>query len=259
MSAFFSAIILAIVQGLTEWLPVSSSGHLVLFHEIMRYEPNLLFDVTLHFGTLLAVFVYFGKDIMEITEAILKGKFKSEKGRLGLLIITASIPAGVIGILFRDFFESAFSSLYVVAFGFGITGILLIITSLDFKRSVKDIPGYFDAFLIGAAQAFAILPGVSRSGSTISVGILRGLNTKDAMRFSFLMSIPVIFGAGIAEIGNNRLPSEMIWATLVSFLVGLATIHFLLKFVSKSKKNLRWFALYLILLALGIFYYLLMY
>jgi undecaprenyl-diphosphatase len=256
MDNFISAIILAIVQGLTEWLPVSSSGHLVLFQEIINYHPGLLFDVAVHFGTLMAVFVYFGKDIVDIIEAMLKGKWKSENGKLGLLLILATIPAAIIGILFKDLFEAAFSSLVVVAWGFGITALLLMISSLDFNFNRKKTPSWKDALWIGLAQALAILPGISRSGSTISSGLLRGLNEKSAMKFSFLMSIPVIFGAGIVEIGNQRLSPDLIWATLIAFIIGLATIHLLLKFIAKDKKNLRWFALYLILMAISIGIYL---
>jgi|SRR3989339_717731 len=259
MNDFISALILAIVQGLSEWLPISSSGHLVLFQEILNYHPGMMFDVALHFGTLMAVFVYFGREIMDIIEAVLKGKWKSDNGKMGFLIIVATIPAAVIGYLFKDFFESAFTSLAVVAWGFGITSMILFIASLDFGKNVKKNPSWVDAVWIGFAQALAIFPGISRSGSTISSGLLRGLDEKNAMKFSFLMSIPVIFGAGIVEIGNNKLPSEMIWATLLAFLVGLATIHLLLRVVARSKKNLRWFAGYALLLALGIGVYLLLF
>lgn len=259
MNEFISALILAVVQGLTEWLPVSSSGHLVLFQEILNYHPGLLFDVALHFGTLMAVFVYFGRDITQIIEALLKGNWKSQEAKFGFLIIIATIPAAIIGYLFKSTFEAAFSSLGIVALGFAITSMILFIVSLEFKANRKTIPGWFDAIWIGFAQVLAILPGISRSGSTISAGLLRGLDEKSAMKFSFLMSIPVIFGAGILEIGNSKLPSDLIWATLLAFLIGLATIHLLLKFISRSKKNLRWFALYALLLALGIVIYLILF
>ena len=258
MNEFIAALILAVVQGLTEWLPVSSSGHLVLFHNILNYNPGLAFDVALHFGTLMAVFVYFGKDIVDIIEALLKGKWKSENGKLGLLIAAATIPASIIGYLFRSVFEAAFESLAVTAAGFGITGLILLIASLDFKKNTKQTPSYLDSTLIGFAQVLAIFPGISRSGSTISAGLLRDLDEKSAMKFSFLMSIPIIFGAGILEIGNKTLSSDLLWATLAAFAVGLGTIFFLLKVISKSKKNLRWFALYVMLLALGIWIWLIL-
>jgi len=256
MENLIYALILAFVQGISEWLPISSSGHLVLFQEMLNYHPGLLFDVAVHFGTLMAVFVYFGREITDIIEALLRGRWKSDNGRLGLLILVATIPAAVIGILFRDLFESAFSSLTVVALGFGITALFLVIASFDFNLNKKKLPSWVDSLWVGLAQAVAILPGISRSGSTISSGLLKGLDEKSAMKFSFLISIPVIFGAGIVEIGNNRLTPDLIWATLLAFVIGLITIHLLLKFVAKSKKNLRWFALYLILLAIGLGIYL---
>jgi undecaprenyl-diphosphatase len=258
MNEFFIALILAIVQGLTEWLPISSSGHLVLFQNILNYHPGIAFDVALHFGTLMAVFVYFGKDIVDILEAVLKGKWKSENGKLGFLLIVATIPAALIGYLLKPLFESAFSSLLISAIGFGITGMILLIASLDFKKNTKKLSSYFDSLVIGFVQALAIFPGISRSGSTISAGLLTGLDEKAAMKFSFLMSIPIIFGAGIVEIGNNKLSPNLLWATLLAFFVGLITIHFLLRFVARDKKNLRWFAGYALILALCIFSWILL-
>ncbi len=259
MSDFISALIIAIVQGLTEWLPVSSSGHLVLFHNILGYEPGLMFDVAVHFGTLMAVFVYFGRDIVDIMEDFLKFNRKSANFRLGMLLIIGTIPAGVIGYLFRDYFEAAFSSLVVVAFGFAITAIILLIASLDLRKLTKNAEGlgWVGALGVGLSQALAIFPGISRSGSTISSGMLFGLKEKEAIKFSFLLAIPAIFGAAILEIGNNKLPPEMIWATLAAFVVGLITIHIMLKFIATNRKNLRWFALYCLTLAIALGVYLL--
>ncbi len=254
MNEFISALIMAVVQGLTEWLPVSSSGHLVVFHNILNYEVDLMFDVALHFGTLMAVFVYFGKDIIDIIEDFLKFRTKSDNFKLGLLLIVATIPAAIIGYFFESFFEAAFSSLGIVALGFAITSLALFIASLDIRKLTKkkEELGFFGALIVGCSQAIAIFPGISRSGSTISSGLLLGLKEKEAIKFSFLMAIPVIFGASILEIGNNKLPPSLIWATLAAFAVGLLTIHLMLKFVLTSRKNLRWFAVYCLLLALGI-------
>ncbi|MEK6854806.1 MAG: undecaprenyl-diphosphate phosphatase [Nanoarchaeota archaeon] len=254
MNELASAIILAIVQGITEWLPVSSSGHLVLFNKILGYKGDLLFDVALHFGTLMSVFVYFGADIVDIIRELLTGKWKSENGRLGILILIATIPAGLIGFLFRDIFESVFSNLIVVAFGFAITGVVLLIASFGFvkTRSIEGF-GYRGAIIVGLAQVFSILPGISRSGTTISAGLLSGLKEQDAVKFSFLMSIPVILGANILVIGNNKLPPNLIWATVVSFLFGLLVLHALYKYILTSRRNLRWFGFYALLLALVVF------
>jgi len=255
VSDLVSALILAVVQGITEWVPVSSSGHLILFENLLNYSGGLAFNVALHFGTLMAVFVYFGKDITDIIRDVFTGKWNTEHGKMGLLLIVASIPAAIVGFLVKDFFGSVLSSLGVVALGFGITGLFLLITSLSFDSNNNKISevrklGYGKAFLIGIAQALSIVPGISRSGATISSGVLLGLNEKNAMKFGFLMSIPVIFGANIISIGNETLPSDLIWATLVSFIVGLLFIHLVFKYILVKRRNFRWFAIYCLLLAL---------
>lgn len=246
-----ASLILAIIQGVAEWLPVSSSGHLVLAEKILGFKGGLQFDVTLHLGTLMAVFVYFGKEIMMIIEDMAKRKWHSENSRLGFLIIIATIPAAIIGFIFNSIVEIAFSSLGVVALGFSVTALLLWITASSKPKKNKKIK-IREAFIVGIAQIFALFPGVSRSGTTIAAGILSGLNEKDAMKFSFLISIPIIFGASIFEIGNQRLQSNLIWATLVSFVVGLITINLLYKKILNKRKNLFWFGLYLFVLAIAI-------
>ena len=248
MNHLVSAIILAIIQGITEWIPVSSSGHLVLAERILGFKQSLVFDVALHFGTLMSVFVYFGKDITDIIQDLFKGKWKTENSKLGFLIIIATIPAAIAGFFLKNSAGKIFSSLLTLALGFSVTGLLLIIASLDLKRKNTKLSSK-SAFVIGIAQIFSLLPGVSRSGTTISAGLLLGLKEKTAMKFSFLMSIPIIFGANLLVIGNNHLPSETIWATLVSFLVGLLAIHVLYKYVLSSKKNLMWFGIDALILA----------
>lgn len=248
MNEFIASIILAIVQGLTEWLPVSSSGHLVLAQRLLGFSGDLAFDVALHFGTLMAVFVYFGRDIMDIIEELIKLKFKSENSKLGIFIILATIPAGLAGFFFRDIFESAFSSLWVVALGFAITGMFLLVVSFaNVKKAKLDSK---KALTVGLAQVFSILPGISRSGTTIGTGILSGLNEKSAIKFSFLMSIPIIFGANVLVIGSDKLPSSLIWATLTSFVVALGAIHLLYGKILTNKKNLKWFGAYALALSL---------
>jgi len=247
-----SSILIAIVQGITEWLPVSSSGHLVLVESLLGFEGGLTFDVALHFGTLMAVFVYFGSDIVDIIRDLLRGRFGTENGRLGLLVIVATIPAAVVGFLLKNVFENVFNSLTITALGFGVTGVFLFISSLSRDSGESGHFGYGKSLLVGLAQVFALFPGVSRSGTTMGSGLLLGLSEKSAMKFSFLMSIPIIFGANILAIGNQTLPSSLIWATLVSFLIGLATIHFLYDKVLVHRQNLRWFGGYALLLALGL-------
>jgi undecaprenyl-diphosphatase len=200
----------------------------------------------------MAVFVYFGRDIVDIIESTMKFDFKSQNGRLGILVIIATIPAAILGYLFRDVFVFAFDNILITGIGFGVTSLLLFISSFDFEKEKKDIPSFRDSVAIGIAQVFALFPGVSRSGSTLSVGLLSGLKEKSALKFSFLMSIPIIFGANVFELGNKSLPGNMIWATIVSFAVGLLTIHILYNFVLTSKKILRYFAAYAMLLFLFI-------
>lgn len=276
MSELISALVIAVVQGLTEWVPVSSSGHLLLFEYLLGYNGGLMFDVALHFGTLMAVFVYFGGDIVDIVRGLLKGQWSSGNGRLGLLIIVATIPAVLVGYFLQRVFGDEFGSLGIVALGFGITGLFLLIALFGFSggrahparvtRSLslnvqgegdgKKRFGYWEGFLVGCAQVFALFHGISRSGLTIGSGLLLGLDEKSAMKFSFLMSIPIIFGANVLVVGNRTLPPELIWASLVSFIVGLITIHLLYNWVLVSRKNLKWFAIYALLLAAGLGIYL---
>ncbi len=254
MVEFISAIIIAIVQGLTEWIPISSSGHLVLVENILGFAGGLFFDVALHFGTLMAVVIYFGKDIVLILEDVLNGYWKTQNARLFGLLVIASIPAAIVGFLFRKYFEVAFASLGIVALGFGITGIVLLISGLGYGKK-KGKLGKKEAFLIGCAQVISLFPGISRSGTTMSSGMLLGLKEKEAVKFSFLMSIPIIFGANILSLGSNTLPPSFIWSTIVSFIIGLITIHILYKYVLTKKRNLRWFGIYCLILAgvLGIY------
>jgi len=287
-----ASILIAIVQGLTEWLPVSSSGHLVVVEWLLGFEGGLVFDVALHFGTLMAVFVYFGGDIVDIVKEVLSGRIREGNGRLGILVIVATIPAAFMGYFFRGIFEVAFGSLGIVALGFGVTGIFLIIASLSGKGKIINVGSrsvvrrasgvgarppvhigagrgiigkvrgmrlsWAAALLIGIAQIFALFPGISRSGATIGAGLLLGLREKDALKFSFLLSIPIIFGANILAIGNQTLPPSLIWATLVSFIVGLGTIHLLYNRILVDRKNLRWFGVYALVLALVLGLYLIL-
>ncbi len=251
VSEFIASLILAFIQGATEWLPISSSGHLVLAHYLLGFtEAGIEFDIALHFGTLMAVFVYFGQDIIDILRDLLTGKWKSEKGRLGILIIIATIPVALVGFALRKLFEETYYSLPLAAVGFAITGIVLLIGSLELKKK-KGKFGVKESLFIGCAQVLALVPSISRSGMTISSGLLAGLKEKDAIRFSFLMSIPAIIGANILELGNQNIPTSMLLPTIVSFVVGLITIHLLFGYALGSRKNLRWFALYTLLLALA--------
>ena len=252
MNASIAPIILAIIQGIAEWFPISSSGHLVLFSKLLNYPNTLSLDLALHFGTLMAVFVYFGKDITDILRDVFRLRFNTENGRLGLFVVVATIPAAIFGFLFRNFFETELNNLMLLCVGFAITGVILLISSLNLGVKRQDKITFRIALLIGLAQCASLFRGISRSGSTMSAGVLQGLDQRKAARFSFLMSIPIIFGANILAVGSTSIPTSYLLPALVSFFVGLATIHILLKFVLTSKRNLRWFGIYVLLVALAL-------
>ena len=187
MLTLFQAVILGLIQGITEWLPVSSSGHLVIFQHLFGLQIPVFFDVLLHVGTLAVVFVVFWRDILEIIKAILKLDFKSEYGRLFIFILLGSIPTALIGLIFHEILVSFFSNLLVVAIGLIITGTLLFFC--ERKLGKKELTEK-DSLLIGLVQGLAIIPGISRSGSTIGTGLLLGIDRDKVTRFSFLLSIP---------------------------------------------------------------------
>lgn len=258
MDNWIALIILAIVQGIAEWFPISSSGHLVLVSSLLKYENTLVLDVALHLGTLMAVFVYFGKDIMAILRDLFRFKFKTDNGKMGIYVLIATLPAALFGYFLSDFLDKTLNNLYFLFMGLAITSVLLFIASIDFRSTKKNMSAGI-ALAIGFAQVFSLFRGISRSGSTISSGLLLGLDERKAARFSFLLSIPVIFGASLLTVvkhGASLTPSYLV-AALVSFIVGLGTIHLLLQFVLTSRKNLRWFGLYVALVAVSIAIYLL--
>ncbi|MEA3429706.1 MAG: undecaprenyl-diphosphatase UppP [Nanoarchaeota archaeon] len=242
MTSILQAIILGAVQGVTEWLPVSSSGHLVIFQQFMGLSVPLLFNIFLHLGTLLVIVLVFFKDIIGILKALFKLDFKSEYGKLLLYIIIGTIPTGLIGYYFHDMFESFFLSLRVVSIALLVTGVVLFISERWEKRKAMN---WFDSVLIGIVQGLAIVPGISRSGSTISVGLLRGVEKKKVARFSFLLSIPAIIGAAILEFDITALSNDLvpiIVGTLVSVVVGYVSLKWLLNLI--MQKKFHYFAYY---------------
>ncbi len=210
------ALVLGAIQGITEFLPVSSTGHLVIFQHIFGLkEGNMAFDVFLHLGTLLAVVVAFREDIMMI--------IRKPFNRLTYLIIIGCVPAGLIGFLFKSYFERTFESLLIVGFGLVLTGIILkgseYLANKNFGLKKDMQTSYRDVLFIGIMQAIAIIPGISRSGSTIAGGLIVGLEREFAARYSFLLSIPVILGAGILEI-KDIMVEGLDKAMLVPYIVG---------------------------------------
>jgi len=251
------SIILGAVQGLTEFLPVSSSGHLALFQHIFSFStPPIFFDTIAHLGTLLAVIFYLKKEIIYI----LKTLKEKQTIKLILLIILASLPAIIAGLLLKDKIEEIFSSLYLVGISFIITSVILFATkffsaeggsAFGGKKDINNI-SWFDSLFIGIFQAFAILPGISRSGSTISASIFRNLKREDAFKFSFLMSIPIIFGAFILQLAEQdfNLFNGSTFTNLTGFFFAIIFGFLSLIIVEKAliKGKLHYFAPYCFIL-----------
>lgn len=252
MVTVFQAIILGLVQGITEWLPVSSSGHLVIFQQLFGLQVPVLFDVLLHLGTLLVILLVFWRDILGILEAILRLDFKSEYGRLFLFIVVGSIPTLFIGLVFHELLVSFFSNLLVVGIGLIITGTLLFFC--ERKIGNKEL-NEKSSLVIGISQGIAIIPGISRSGSTIGTGLLLGIDRDKVTRFSFLLSIPAVIGAALLEAKNfvwsdfQLLP--LLVDVFVSSVVGYLSLKFLLRFV--KERRLRLFSRYCWLVGILIF------
>lgn len=230
------AVLLGLVQGLTEWLPVSSSGHLVIVQELLGIEVPLSFDVMLHFGTLLAVFVVFWKDILKILKSLFKLDFKSQDGKLGLYIIVGNIPIALFGYFFYNVFESLFSNLLIVGLALIFTGVLLFLTKFTHGKRKLNV---HDAILIGLTQTVALIPGISRSGSTISVGLFKGLDKESVFKFSFLLAIPAVLGANLLELNNLVLGEveflPMIVGTVMAAVVGYLSLKFLFRSLQEGR------------------------
>lgn len=251
------AILLGFVQGATEFLPISSSGHLVLIPYFLKIaKPSLLFDLILHIGTLVALTVYFWKDLLSIIRSFWLSFSKRASSesyerplKLFFLLVLATVPAVVIGFLFKDFFESLFLEPRSVSLFMIATGAILFVSEKIGKKSRGiDSMDWKDGLLIGLAQALSIIPGISRSGATISAGLSRNLRREDSTRFSFLMAIPIIAGTGLFKVIDSyktishQTVLPMIVGFLAAFLTGFLAIRFLIGFVQTNK--LSYFAYY---------------
>jgi undecaprenyl-diphosphatase len=240
-------IILGLVQGLTEFLPVSSSGHLVLVPGMLGWgEPPLGLTVLLHLGTLVALIVYFRNEIVGLVLGMLgRGPDVATSRRILRYLVIGTIPAVIAGLAFGGFFEDSFQRPYESCIELFCTACILVATEKFGERAVRHDLDDRRSAAIGTAQAVAILPGISRSGSTIGTGLLAGLSREEATRFSFLLSIPAIGGAGVLDLakGDLVISAPSLTGTLVSGIVGFASIHYLLRFVRTHSLNV--FAWYL--------------
>jgi len=254
------AIILGIIQGLTEFLPVSSSGHLVLFQQLFGLkEAELFFDVCVHLGTLLAVMVVFRQEIKNIILALMRliSSTGSKKTilqkieldpdlKMALLIVIGSIPTAVLGFLFRGIADRLFASVFIVGLMLMVTGLLLWLTRWAATR--VEQPGADrltpkNAFIIGVVQGLAIIPGISRSGSTISIALLLGIRREMAARYSFLLSIPAIIGAGLLSFKEGLSQTDQaiqisLLGAVAAALVGYGALKSLLHVVKKGRLHL---------------------
>jgi len=238
----FNEIILAIIQGITEWLPVSSSGHLVIYQEVFKTGTSVFFDLMLHLATLFVIVAVFWKEILNMIKAIIKLDFKSEYGRLVYLIIIGMIPTVIIGLVFRDLLISLYHNLTAVGVALIVNGFFLYYTK-NMKRKGKIT--IKKSLWIGLAQGFAIIPGISRSGSTISTALYLGIDRKKAAAYSFLLAIPTILGATILEFDAHAADitaGTFMISVAVAMLVGYVSLKLLLKLV--LRKKLHYFAYY---------------
>lgn len=273
MISDFESLILGVLQGLTEFIPVSSSAHLVIAQKLFGIsESSLFFDVMLHIGTLSATILVFRKQVWQLLKAFprLPAFCKNwfSKGHLAMgddqhawlliLILTTTFITGSIGVAFHDYFERTFTSLYVTGITLIITGILLF-TSNRFqtkKGKTAARTTLKDALIMGLAQGLSILPGLSRSGTTISTGLFLGFTREFAGEYSFLVSLPVIFGATILELTKvtdvNIPPSTILIGVASSFILGWVSLKLLLGWIKKGK--LTYFAYYVWALSLFSFY-----
>ena len=277
--SIIEAIILGIIQGLTEFIPISSTAHLTIAGKIMGLisEDNperwTSFIAMIQLGTLAAVFVYFKREIVSIPFSFIKENFSAERksfsnqsldSRLGMMIIAGTIPIVIVGLMFKDFIEGSFTKeLSVIASSLIVLGVILFVAekSASFKKDMQKI-SLFDSIMVGMAQCVALIPGSSRSGTTITAGLFLGMDRETSARFSFLLSIPAILASGLLGVKESLdylSPDDalnIIIATVVSGISGYWAIHFLINFLKKNSTYL--FIAYRIALGLIIFILLMM-
>ncbi len=254
--SFLDSVVLGIIQGLTEFLPISSTGHLTLAGKILNLiseehpEQWTAFMAVIQLGTMLAVLIYFFNDLISILKDFISENFVNRKSirnqnlnsKTGWLIIAGTIPIVIIGLLFKDQIEGAFTkNLYVISSSLIVLAVILFIAekSSRFRKDLKDIT-LFDSIIIGIAQAIALIPGSSRSGTTITAGLFLGLKRDVAARFSFLLSVPAVLASGLLQLYEAMLVIKtdmlinMIIATVFSAVSGYLAIDFLIKYLKKN-------------------------
>ncbi|HEV2873711.1 MAG TPA: undecaprenyl-diphosphate phosphatase [Thermoleophilaceae bacterium] len=245
--SILEAIVLGIVQGLTEFLPISSTGHLRIVPAFVGWEdPGAAFTAVTQLGTMAAVLLYFREDLVRIAFAWWRSLFdrplrRELDARLGWYIVLGTIPIGIFGVLFKDQIETGARDLYLIGVALIVLGLVLLVAEKvgTRERGIEDIRTK-DGFAIGLAQALALVPGVSRSGATITAGLFMGLDRPAAARFSFLLSVPAVVLSGLLELGTILSDDDgestslvaLVVATLMAFVSGYAAIAWLLRFLS---------------------------
>lgn len=271
---YIEAIILGLVQGLSEFLPISSSGHLALLENLFEIKEDsvIFFAVLLHIGTLVSIFIVYHEDIYELIKELFllfkdiftgKGLKIEERPirKLGIMIIVSSIPTAIMGLLFSDYIDRIFGSLTVISICWIITGFILLFSE-KLNNNKKEIEGmkYRNAIFVGICQGLAIMPGISRSGSTIVGSLVTGLKREFAVEFAFLISIPAILGSAILEFPKAikaGIEPSTIGPMIVGFLVAAISGYFAITTMIRivSKHRMRYFSYYVWILGVGTFIY----
>lgn len=263
---WLQALILGLVQGLTEFLPVSSSGHLTIGREILGVEAaqDLVFEITVHVATVLATIIVFRKEILKLLSGLFKFKYNDETDYI-LKICVSMIPVFIVGMFFKDQVEALFSSLLVVGIALLVTALLLLFSDIYGGRgkvAAKDHRngiGWWQAFVVGLGQALAVIPGLSRSGTTISTGLLCGVKRSDVAQFSFLMVLVPILGEAFLDLVGGDMASSsvgtvpLIVGFLAAFVSGLFACKVMIALVKKAR--LSWFALYCAIVGLAVIFF----
>lgn len=265
---FIEILILGFIQGIAEFLPISSSAHLIIFRDIfgigagMGSNMELTFDIALHFGTLLAIGVFFFWDFIKMIQKGFTKGVRDDDGKILWYLVAATIPAAIAGILFEDAIENVIRSNYVViALALAIMGVIIYLAD-KYSKQTKDIKKMTlkDAIIVGCSQVFALIPGFSRSGTTIAAGRVLGLDRESAAKFSFYLSAPVVLGAVVLQLIKGSALSVIaanlgtfVLGILVSFVIGLLCIKYLLKYLQKH--NFKIFMVYRVVLAIVVLVY----
>ena len=266
--SFIEVLILGFIQGIAEFLPISSSAHLIIFRDIfgigagMSANMDLTFDIALHFGTLLAIGVFFFWDFIKMIQKGFTKGVKDDDGKILWYLVAATIPAAIVGVLFEEPIEKVIRSNYVViALALAIMGIIIYLAD-KYSKQTKNIKQMTlkDAIIIGCSQVFALIPGFSRSGTTIAAGRVLGLERESAAKFSFFLSAPVVLGAVTLQLIKDSAwsviaanISTFILGIVVSFVVGILCIKYLLKYLQKH--NFKIFMIYRVVLAMIVLLY----